>query len=77
MYCLFNNGKMDSLRSLGFLFIYLFELQGKLFSHVNILIAVINWVNMAVHFLFRTVGMQLGINIEKGNCIYTHIYIYK
>lgn len=68
---------MDSLRSLGFLFIYLFELQGKLFSHVNILIAVINWVNMAVHFLFRTVGMQLGINIEKGNCIYTHIYIYK
>lgn len=68
---------MDSLRSLGFLFIYLFELQGKLFSHVNILIAIINWVNMAVHFLFRTVGMQLGINIEKGNCIYTHIYIYK
>lgn len=68
---------MDSLRSLGFLFIYLFELQGKLFSHVNILIAIINWVNMVVHFLFRTVGMQLGINIEKGNCIYTHIYIYK
>lgn len=68
---------MDSLRSLGFLFIYLFELQGKLFSHVNVLIAIINWVNMVVHFLFRTVGMQLGINIEKGNCVYAHIYIYK
>lgn len=67
---------MDSLRSLGFLLIYLFfELQGKLFSHVNVLIAIINWVNMVVHFLFRTVGMQLGINIEKGNCVYAHIYI--
>lgn len=57
---------MDSFYS----FLFLFELQGKLFSHVNILIATINWVNIVVHSPFRTVGMQPVINIRKGNRIF-------
>lgn len=62
---------MDSLRSHGFFFsfLFLFGLQGKLFSHVNIFIATINWVNIVVHSPFRSVGMQPVINIQKGNRI--------
>lgn len=57
---------MDSF----FSFLFLFGLQGKLFSHVNVFIATINWVNIVVHSPFRTVGMQPVINIQKGNRIF-------
>lgn len=56
---------MDSF----FSFLFLFELQGKQFSHVNIFIATINWVNIVVHSPFRIVGMQPVINIQKGHWI--------
>lgn len=60
---------MDSLRTHGyfFSFLFLFGMQGKLFSHVNIFIATINWFNVVVHSPFRTVGMWTVTNVQKGN----------
>lgn len=60
---------MDGLRSHGLIFIFHFWLHGKYFSHVNISIATINWVDIVVHSPFRTLGMQPVINIQKGNWI--------
>lgn len=66
---LFSNGEIDGLRSHGLVFIFLFWVHGKYFSHVNISIAAINWVDMVVYSPFRTLGMQPVINIQKGNWI--------
>lgn len=61
---------MDGLRSYGLVLTFLFWLHGNCFSHVNISIATISWVDIVVCSPFRTLGMQPVINIQKGNWIF-------
>lgn len=61
---------MDGLRSYGLVLTFLFWLHRNCFSHVNISIATISWVDIVVCSPFRTLGMQPVINIQKGNWIF-------